>query len=341
MPEFNDVAEESMQERFGNMWESHQELLRDEVFEALDEHISTIEGYNRGHTSSADMVSRDGPTSSRIRLTIQNSASKRVICHELGHALIDSQGIDATQEATDRACNKSNYSRWPQFSFGKKDSPCERFMLRRYGDLPDLTRTELTEDDLEYIEGRSDIFYIDDRSMSWFEPFGYKYASDRREYKRYEDPFLREAGELVGVRVTGINGGGPTNLTPGASEHKDVYIVDRYELTPGLEASITDAEEESWSDPIDELVYYVNRYWYEAVTMVRKRGETRELGKKKAPKGASSSYYLMNANEYFAELHALMMRHEQGADWSGQHVDRLREHCPGLVEAYRDAIFSH
>lgn len=322
MPEFTE-ASEGLEETFDEVWELHRDVLPSDAFEALDDHLDEIEGYNRGHTSTAYTKMRKGPNSGPMKLRLQNNAFRSTHYHEMGHALADALGYDTSQEATDRACNKTNYSRWPQFSFGKKDSPCERFMMRRYGDLPDLPR--ITDFDMEDIEGRADLFFKDDK---WWEPYGYKYATDRRENKRYHDPFSETS-----VKTCPLDTGSTRHIDE-SQFGDDAELVDRYKLTPGLTEVLSEDHQVEWSG-FDSVMYQVNKHWHEAVTLVRKRGDARERGQNKCIRN-DKSYYLMNCHEYFAELHSKMMLAETGSDSAEDDIERLRESCPGLIETYED-----
>lgn len=326
--EYNSAVGDALKSRVDDVREAHSKYLTDEVWDIVDSHVSEIEGKNRGNTSSASTSARKGPDNGPMKLTLQNTASFHLTCHEYGHALMDAFGIDATQEATNRANNKNNYSRWPQFSFGKKDSPPERFMLRRYGNLPDITRHALT--DLEGCDGRSDIFKIEG---SWWETNCYRFSTEHREVKRYRDPFIRDSdGNPTELRVKTLSG----YTTKHINESGSTQLVDRYKFTPGL-ADILDVEiQPAWSG-IERVIRQVNTNWYDAVTLVRKRGNKRERGQKKAPKGKTSSYYLMNCHEYVAELHAILMDNAANGKYE-RDIQRLRNRCPGLVESYEDVL---
>lgn len=342
MPEYK-KASDQLEGNFEQVWSDHWEKLPDEIMEVLDDHIDTVEGNNRGKTSSASCTARDGPDAGNGELTIVNDTSESVIIHEIGHMLMDAFGLDCTQEATDRANNKTNYSRWPQFSFGKKDSPVERFMFRRYGDLPELTRHQFT--DIESHADRSDVFYIAKKLQPWYEAYTYGPSDDdghwqvtrngvrrhqRHEAKSRKDPVVTKQGDPHSFRVRRLDRSVSSIDIKPESQAK---VVDRYELTPGL-ADIIDADTQCDWNGIDRLAYEVNMHWYEAVTLVRKRGDKRTVGQRMSPKGEIKSYYLMNAHEYFAELHSVMMRD------ATSHIERLEEYCPNLIEAYRNVMFS-
>lgn len=326
MPEFDAQVETSLESTFDEVWEHHREHLKPSVFEELDDHLGEVNGTNRGQKSTASTTARKGGSSDTMSIKLQNDASFRITCHELGHVLMDAFGYDCTQEATNRANNKSNYTRWPQFSFGKKDSPCERFMFRRYDDLDDLPTMEVeTFDDLD---GRSDFFWIDGH---WYEADTYGYAPDRRETKRFQDPMIRRGSKCAGIEVKQVSGYTSRDVRDTVPQP-----VNRYLLTPGL-AGILGEEEPNWSG-MEELLRQVNGHWYEAITLVRKRGSERERGQNMAPQGKRSSYYVMNAHEFFTETHASMMRLLNGDTTGNRYVTRLKEYCPGLIEAYDKAL---
>lgn len=328
MPEFGRQVEEGTQEDFSKVWENTKQNLKQSLFEQLDDHLDTVKGSNKGRTSRAGTVAYKGPEDDTDReITLINDCSSRIKHHELGHMLMDSLGFDNTQEATNRANNKKNYSRWPQFSFGKKDSPPERFMFRRYGDLEQISRHEVTEELIKNLGDQSDIFYVPGGSTEWYEADTYGFSSGNRERKRHIDPFVWADGEIVAIRAKPLSGHSSIEIRP----EKEAYMIDRYELTPGL-AHIKGQDPRSWSNQLYELLYQINTHWYEAVTKVRKRGDTREKAKKKSPRGDRKSYYLMNTHEFFAELHAIMMTDDT------DDIERLRTHNPGLIEAYEDAI---
>lgn len=326
MVEFKDNVSEDLEERFTEVWDEHDDALPSEVFEALEDHVESIEGTNRGRTSSAACVAREGPEAGPITLTLQNDASKSTIRHELGHAIADSGGWDCTQEATTRANNKKNWNRWPQFSFGKKDSPVERFMFRAYGRLPDLPTVELEEWD--QLDGKADIFRYKD---NWMETHTYRYVTGNHENKRHQDPMLYDDDEeLDGVKIRSLE---TSSFARDVRDMDELTLVDRYSMTPGL-AHITDVEAGvEWSG-FGRVMYEVNVAWFKAAMLVRKRGEKREKGIAMSPRGEGNSYYLMNAHEYFAELHAMMMG-EPGDD-----LERLEEQVPDVIEAYENALLS-
>lgn len=327
MVEYSSAAN-SMKDRFDAVWDEHERRLEPEVFQELDEHIDEVEGKNRGKTSSAMTSACDGPPFEPISLSIQNDASSRIIRHEIGHLLMDAHGIDATQEATDRASNKQNYDRWPQFSFGNKDSPPERFMFRRYGALSDIDLEDVTS--FEYHEDRSDIFRYND---GWWETNTYRYTMNKHERKRYKDPIVWGTDvtpEYCGIKVCKLG----TSHSKTVNDVDELQVANRYQLTPGLSTALGHDQEPDW-EGLNKLVYELNRHWYDAVTKVRKRGEKRREGMKKSPRGPAKSYYVMNAHEFFAELHAVMM---------GEHmecIDRIERYCPGLIKAYEDVILQN
>jgi hypothetical protein len=301
-----------------------EDVYSDDVYASLEEHIKGIEGTNRGNTSSAFMHTRE-LKSSPIMLKLQNSVSTTTLFHEIGHALAGALGYDCSQEATERATNKSNWSRWPQFSFGKKDSPRERFMLRRYGHIDDVEKLQVA--DIEAHAERSDLFWY---RNAWLEPCGYQYVHNRGEHKRYVDPMVADG--VMDVTSVGSSINPSTTIT----NEDDVQVANRYELTPGLDSR-------DWENPIRALVAEINKQWFECVTLVRKRGDAREEGILKSPGGERASYYVMNANEFFAEINAKMMALQSDMLNDGSrsriedHIDRLRDRTD-VIEAYEDAL---
>lgn len=314
MPQYKEV-DDHIRERFEEALNQLESVLKPEVYQTLVEHISTVKQQNRGNTSTAHTTARSTHPPEPMDITINSIASSSTRRHELGHTLADAYGYDTSSEASQRAQNKSNYSRWPQFSFGNKDSPAERFMLSAYGELDELTRHEIDEFD----EDRCDTFVVDD---TYVHPNGYRPQADtkiNRQTKQrmgYTDPFMDTMVDVTPHFTTGTR----------TISRSDVELIDRYELTPGLGA-VTGADEPERSG-FARVMQEVNRHWYKAATLVRKRGEKRERGKRMAPRGASSSYYLMNAHEYFAELTAVMTE-ENYTD-----INRLLDECPDLVLAY-------
>jgi len=324
--EFQELSSSST-DKFDALWASHEEVLPDSAFQMLDEHLDIVQGKNRGKKSSAYTQTRNGLDRDGLILEIQNDALESTICHELGHAIADTMGVDTTSEATTRAGNKQNHSRWPQFSFGNKDSPPERFMLRRYMALPSLPRYDVTD---AYIEtqasSRADMFYLDDE---FYEALTYTRTASPHERKRHMDPVMNGG---IKLRRFGDDTHAETDAT-------DLRVVDRYRLTPGLARALgMDVYEPEFDDPFMRLVQEINAHWYEAVTLVRKRGDKRERGQKMCPK-QTKSYYLMNAHEYFAELHNTIFRNITENRYDDR-VRRLETYVPDVVDAYRTWIGS-
>lgn len=332
---YSAAVDQEAKSKFKQVLDEHRGYLKSDVFEQLMSGFEDVEGSNKGNTSTVTCKAKNGPGASKPKLKIINNHPKSVMRHELGHILMDSMGFDGTQEATTRANNKNDYSQWPRFSFGKKDSPVERFLFRRYGDLDDITRHDV--DDLEELGERSDIFVVDGE---YYEANTYRYSADH--WKRFayhsafvdNDPSTDTPSEKFKLRNISNRHDTTTFGPAGELNCSDVQVIDRYELTPGL-ATILGEEEPEWSDPMHELLYQINMHWYDAITLVRCRGEKRERGMEKAPRGKAKSYYVMNTHEYFAELHAVMIGNDFG------HIDRLKTACPGLVEAYREAVMGY
>lgn len=337
MPDYS-AAADSMRTKFDDAWSHQRTQMKEEVFASLDDHLAEVEGYNRGYTSTAYTGAQAGPPIEPMNLRIQNTATRRTMFHECGHALMDALGVDCTQEATDRASNKSNYSRWPQFSFGKKDSPVERFLFRRYGDLPNIGRMELTDANIGSTVDRSDVFYIPDKDTQWHEAHTYRFTTDQRENRRYHDPVIWDGDEPVGIELCELDSR-TRSTTAKAYRDREAYIVDRYELTPGL-ADILDVDREPEWKGVNRVLYQLNTHWYDAVTLVRKRGDKRERGQLKAPQGQTSSYYLMNAHEFFAETWAQLMRSRQGEKRAKDNIERMRDTNPGLIEAIEEEMLA-
>lgn len=324
--QFDDSVSQGLENRVLDAWDRTEDLLPSEIFSTLDAHVDKVTGKNRGNKSSAMTVARKGPSDRKADLEIQNYASTTTIHHEIGHVLMDALGYDTTQEATTRASNKKNYSRWPQFAFCKRDSPVERFLYRRYGDLDHLPTHPVNPDELI---GRSDIFVYDG---SYYEAHTWQIADfDDHDRKRYTDPIMYKSDEPVGIVLTRLGNG--TTLRVGESYQTsmdDIEMVNRYALTPGLQ-TITKDMSESWAG-LNMFVYELNTTWYRAIQLVRKRDERRERGQLMAPRGKRKSYYLMNVHEYFAELHAIMMTDER------QSINRLEKYAPKLITLYNEVF---
>lgn len=340
MPEFDSNADESLQERFDDAWEHMSDALADDIFEPLTEVLDKVDGYNRGGTSTAYMYARKGPGHTGHKIRLQNDCSESTIYHELAHMLTAAHGYDNTQEATTRANNKSNWTRWPQFSFGKKDSPVERFLMRRYHELPDIDRRTLTEDDFDELEERSDIFYTSDR---WYEAYTWQGIDSRHERRRYVNPVVKEDDEMIEMQITPLSSTAPHSFMLSERESRDytdVEIVNRWQSTPGLATILGRKEDEPNWEGLNRFMYELNTHWHEAVTLVRKRGEKRERGIAMSPRGANKSYYVMNTNEYMAELTAMMMQYTLDHSYSIDDYERLVEHCPDLIDAYEDVLLA-
>lgn len=341
MPEFDTSASDHVQSRYDEMIELHERYVDPEITRSLKDHITKVKGKNRGKKSYANTRARKGPAKiDGMTIEVQNSVTKNTLLHEMGHGLIDSMGYDASQEATDRANNKSNYSRWPQFSWGKKDSPVERFMLRRYGDLEEIRRIPFT--DIEHHEDRSDIFWIGGHDPPWYETHCYRLSEERNvrgqrhEKKRYMSPVIKRNDDLYAIRVQQLSSHiSSLDIRPEKPD-VDVEVVDRYELTPGLTDVLDEDHQIEWSG-FDRLVYEVNRAWHEAAVLVRKRGDKRERGMKMTPAGKSKSYYLMNTHEFLAELHSRMLLYTAEGRYEDA-VERMREYIPHVIEAYEEEV---
>ena len=316
MPDYKAV-DEDLEVAFEDVWEAHEKYLKPEVFEKLDDHLEEVKGYNRGRKSTAYTTRRSKPLSNSMSIRLQNDASFSVIAHELGHTLADAFGFDTTSEATERASNKTNYSRWPQFSFGKKDSPVERFMFRNYGALHNLTRHTVDPSMQEDLAKHADIFDIDGE---YYETHTYQFTANNHEKKRFCDPTIQD--DMLAMKHLS---GDPTK---DVSLSDDIKLIDRYELTPGL-------GDGSWTG-FEKVMAEVNSPWHQAVLLVRKRGEKRKRGMMMSPQGKRKSYYVMNAHEYFAELHSTLLNEQtMGRDTNTR---RLRKYCPDLVDAYMEHI---
>lgn len=269
----------------------------------------------RKHTSrsSADLGMRN--RSESFSLNFSGSALKKSVAHEFGHGIIDTWGYDELQVAVERA---SLYGRgsYPRFSWNNKDQHEICYMLRDFRNIEEYDTHNVTSKDQivtgDVVTDGNAIVYADwndKNGVNW----GYDYKTDD-----YTELICRSFGGYTRHRIS----------------LEQLKIVDRNQLTPGLQEAHDPTLYEYYDDPIQHLICRLNVTWYRACEHIKRRNRFREWAMNKAIGGG---YTLNNVHETFTALHEIV----QTPGNPGSSFETIMRFNGELLKAYTELFDMH
>lgn len=293
----------------------------DKDVEAFLNRLTAIERKKYSQSSSASLSMRDRKDS--VTLDFSHIAGPIAVSHEFAHGLMDTWGYDTTQLCTDRA-SSYDAGHFPRFGWGSTDAPCWNYMLRDYENMGEYTRHEVTDvDELE----PNDLVIIDDGS-------GHAKGRVRphleEDNKKWTERCMECSQPRGCVKIIEFPGSVVT-LKWSPCSNKDLYRVDREEVTPGLREIRLDRKI-SYSDPIKQLVARINVNWWTAAEYVKKRTQPkRDFGVSTAIK---KGYSVNNAHETWTAFHELMQADRPVT--LNRYVPSLVRYNHDIIEAYTE-----